>query len=205
MLTKLLSKPVGRWQMNTYVVICEDSGASAIIDPGADVAEILALAQGTHIEKILLTHAHPDHTGALAEVISASGAPVFLHPADAQEFDFEYDVPLADGDVIEVGSLRIRAIHTPGHTPGITCFDIGQNRVIVGDTIFVDGPGKTGSAKDFATTMHTMQNIVFAWPDVFEFYPGHGPSGRIREERPAFEAFVTRGWAPDLYGDVVWV
>ncbi len=204
MMAKLLSKSVGPWPMTTYVVICEDTGTSAIIDPGADAGDILALAQGTRIEKILLTHAHPDHIGALAEVKSGSGAPVYLHPAEGQDFGVGFDVPLADGDVVEVGSLRIRAIHTPGHTPGITCFDIGQNRVVVGDTIFVGGPGKTWSAEDFATTMHTLQTIVFAWPDELEFYPGHGPSGRIGEERPAFQAFVARGWAPELHGDVTW-
>jgi glyoxylase-like metal-dependent hydrolase (beta-lactamase superfamily II) len=74
----------------------------------------------------------------------------------------------------------------------------------VGDTLFVNGPGRTFSPDDFSTTMWTMQQIVFDWPDETEFYPGHGPSGTIGAERPAFEAFVKKGWSKDLEGDVTW-
>jgi glyoxylase-like metal-dependent hydrolase (beta-lactamase superfamily II) len=79
-----------------------------------------------------------------------------------------------------------------------------DQRALVGDTIFVGGPGRTGSPEDFALTMRTMRDVVFAWPDEMEFFPGHGPSGRIGIERPAFEAFVHRGWPADLQGDVAW-
>ena len=201
---KLLKIAVGSWPMTTYAVICEDTFSSAIIDPGADAEDILALVEGTQVEKILITHAHPDHVGALAEVKAATGAPVCLHPDDAQEFEVEYDIPLKDGGVIEIGNLRLGAIHTPGHTPGQTCFDLGDKRIIVGDTIFVNGPGHTRSPGDFTTTIGTLQKVIFAWPDETEFHPGHGPSGKIGEERPAFEAFVAQGWPPDLHGDVNW-
>jgi glyoxylase-like metal-dependent hydrolase (beta-lactamase superfamily II) len=86
----------------------------------------------------------------------------------------------------------------------MTCFDLGDKRVLVGDTVFVGGPGKTWSPEDFTLTMRTMQEIVFAWPDDTEFYPGHGPSGVIGEERSDFEAFLRRGWSDDLHGDVTW-
>jgi glyoxylase-like metal-dependent hydrolase (beta-lactamase superfamily II) len=201
---KLLKKAVGPWPMTTYAVVCEETLSSAIIDPGADAEDILALVEGTQVEKILITHAHPDHVGALAEVKAATGAPVCLHPTDAQEFEVEYDIPLKDGGVIEIGNLRLDAIHTPGHTPGQTCFDLGDKRIIVGDTIFVNGPGHTLSPEDFTTTINTLQKVIFAWPDETEFHPGHGPSGKIGEERPAFEAFVAQGWPPDLHGDVTW-
>jgi glyoxylase-like metal-dependent hydrolase (beta-lactamase superfamily II) len=82
--------------------------------------------------------------------------------------------------------------------------DLGDGRILVGDTIFVGGPGKTWSSDEFATTMRTMQEIVFKWPDETRFYPGHGPSGTIGAERPAFESFVARGWSSKLYGDVTW-
>jgi glyoxylase-like metal-dependent hydrolase (beta-lactamase superfamily II) len=86
----------------------------------------------------------------------------------------------------------------------MTCLDLGDGRILVGDTIFVGGPGKTWSGEDFATTMGTMQQIVFTWPDETQFFPGHGSSGVIGEERPVFEAFVTRGWSSKLHGDVTW-
>lgn len=208
---EIRTQAVGPWPMNTYVVLCTESRISAIIDPGADAERILALASGTKIDKILLTHAHPDHVGALAQVKAATGAPVYLHPAEAQTiagwFDEDdalvYDVPLADGDVVRVGNLHLRAVHTPGHTPGMISFVV-DHRIIVGDTLFVGGPGRTWSANDFATTMHTMREIVFRWPDQTEFYPGHGPAGTIGQERPAFEAFLARGWPDDLQGDVTW-
>jgi hydroxyacylglutathione hydrolase len=201
---RLITKEVGPWPMNTYLVVCEETLASVIVDPGADADTILSLAQGTRVQAILVTHGHPDHVGALAEVKAATGAPIYLHPKDADQFELAFDCPLQDGQVIPVGTLRVRAIHTPGHTPGMTCFDLGDGRILVGDTIFVGGPGKTWSTEDFATTMQTMQTIVFAWPDATRFYPGHGSSGTIGEERSAFEAFLQRGWPPDLFGDVTW-
>jgi glyoxylase-like metal-dependent hydrolase (beta-lactamase superfamily II) len=201
---KLLKKEVGPWPMNTYLIVDEDAGASAIVDPGAEADKILALAEGTRVEKILITHGHFDHVDALEEVKSTTGAPVYLHPAEAEKFGLPYDVPLSHDQSIPVGDLRVRTIHTPGHTPGMTCFDLGDGRIIVGDTIFVGGPGKTWSPEEFAATMRTMRAVVFQWPDETTFYPGHGPSGKIGEERPAFESFVARGWPAGLYGDVTW-
>lgn len=201
---KLIQREVGPWPMNTYLLICGSSHGSVVVDPGADPDVILEIAQGSRIEKILVTHGHMDHVGALQDLKQSTGAVVYLNPADAARFDLDYDIALQDGDLIQVGEYSLRAIQTPGHTPGMTCFDLGDGRVLVGDTVFVGGPGKTWSAEDFSTTMQTMQEIVFQWADDTRFYPGHGPSGRIGDERPAFEAFVKGGWLPDLYGDVTW-
>ena len=201
---KLLTQSVGPWPMNAYVVICEETATSAVIDPGAEVENILAMTAGTRIDKILLTHGHFDHVDALDELLETVPAPVYLHPADAEKFGLQFDTPLADGLHIPVGNLTLKAIHAPGHTPGQVCFDLGDGRIISGDTIFVGGPGKTWSATEFAQTMRTMQAIVFAWPDETQFSPGHGLNGIIGQERPAFETFLARGWDKNLYGDVTW-
>jgi glyoxylase-like metal-dependent hydrolase (beta-lactamase superfamily II) len=201
---KLIQQEVGPWPMNAYVVIDEVNRISAIIDPGADAEVLLSLVEGTQITAILITHGHADHVGALAEVKARTGAPVYMNQLDGDGFKLEFDIPLQDGQIIPIGDQQLRAIHTPGHTPGLTCLDLGDGRILVGDTIFVGGPGKTWSSEDFATTMHTMQEIVFEWSDETRFYPGHGPSGTIGQERPAFEAFVARGWSPNLNGDVTW-
>jgi glyoxylase-like metal-dependent hydrolase (beta-lactamase superfamily II) len=79
-----------------------------------------------------------------------------------------------------------------------------DGRAIVGDTIFQGGPGKTWSPQEFQTTLATMQQIVFQWPDETVCYPGHGPAFRLGDERPAFEAFLSRAHPADLCGDVTW-
>ena len=133
-----------------------------------------------------------------------TGAPVYLHPLDAEKFKLNFDHPLDKNIILKIGNLTLTTIHTPGHTPGQICFNLGKGRIIVGDTVFVGGPGKTWSPEDFSITMKNMQEIVFQWPDETQFFPGHGPSGHIGKERAAFEAFVAQGWSPDLYGDVTW-
>jgi hydroxyacylglutathione hydrolase len=204
MALELIKLEVGPWPMNSYILTCRESGISAIVDPGADVERILEATNRTQVTSILLTHGHPDHIGALEDVKQASGAPVYLHPLEAEHFNMPYDIPFVDGMFIQVGNYKVQAIHTPGHTPGMVCLDLRDGRVLVGDTLFRGGPGRTWSAADFKLTMQTMRQVVFTWPDETEFYPGHGDSGRIGDERPAYEAFAGRGWPSGLQGDVTW-
>jgi glyoxylase-like metal-dependent hydrolase (beta-lactamase superfamily II) len=204
MALNLIKQSVGPWPMNTYTVRCEDTMRSVIIDPGDEAGKILSKISDTQVIGILLTHGHFDHIQALSAVQADTNAPVYIHPLDAKKFDIKYDFPLRDGDRIKVGNGTIDIIHTPGHTPGQVCFDLGDGRIIVGDTVFVGGPGKTWSPEEFRTTITTMRNIVFKWHDDTEFFPGHGPSGVIGEQRSSFQTFIEQGWSEDLYGDVTW-
>lgn len=199
----LKSTEVGPWPMNSYALICPDTRQSVLIDPGADPESLMAMLVDSTPVAILLTHTHPDHIGALAEMRRQLQAPVYLHPAEPHD-NLAIDHWFADGDTFTLGRHTLRIVHTPGHTPGMVSLMLPDPRVIVGDTIFQGGPGKTWSAEDFITTLETMRRIVFTWPDDTECFPGHGPSFKIGDERPAFESFMGRSHPADLYGDVIW-
>ena len=195
---------IGPWPMNSYIIVCEETMVSAIVDPGADADQIINGVSDTKVERIIITHGHRDHIGALNQIRKYTEAPVMVHPADSTKFNIECDQPLSDGLIIKFGRINIGVIHTPGHTPGMISLSIGGDRVIVGDTIFVGGPGRTQTPDEFRITMETMKKIVFQWPDITQFYPGHGPSGKIGEERINYNRFVETGWSEHLCGDVTW-
>jgi glyoxylase-like metal-dependent hydrolase (beta-lactamase superfamily II) len=200
----LLKLEVGPWPMNSYIVCCRETKECAVIDPGADAKKILNAVSGLNIKFILITHGHADHIGALKEVGEKTGALICAHPENAARFKIDTDLELSDGDELRIGTYLLRTIHTPGHTAGQVCFDLLDGRIMVGDTVFAGGPGKTWSAEDFETTMENMQKIVFKWSDDTRFYPGHGPAGIIGEEWPAYEDFAAKGWKKGLFGDVSW-
>ena len=114
------------------------------------------------------------------------------------------DVDLNDDDLIEVGLLRIKVLHTPGHTPGSTCFLVGRY-LLSGDTIFPGGPGKTGTPADFAEIVKSIVTKILVLPDETEIHPGHGDSTILGTEKKAFAVFASRPHAPDLHGDVLWL
>jgi glyoxylase-like metal-dependent hydrolase (beta-lactamase superfamily II) len=201
---QLSTTQVGPYSMNTYVVVDEATKTSVIIDPGGDTDKILGLAAGSLVSKILITHGHADHVMVLDEIRAVTNAPIYIHPEDAGTYDIKYDFPLSNGQVLQIGNTNLSVIHTPGHTNGQCCFDIGGNRIIVGDTLFVGGPGRTASPGDFTQTMETMKNIVFKWPDECQFFPGHGPNGKIGIERSKYDNYVASGWSDGTCGDVTW-
>jgi hydroxyacylglutathione hydrolase len=194
---------VGPWPMNCYLVRCSATRQVVIVDPGEDAATILQAVGDAPVCCILLTHAHPDHVGALDAVRLATGAPVGLHPADAAAFGVEADFPLLDGMEVEVGCGRLTVTHVPGHTPGSVCLRL-NGQVAVGDAIFPGGPGHTVSPEALAQSLVSLGRTVFAWPDETELHPGHGDFTTVGAERAAFERFVADDHPPDLCGDVAW-
>jgi glyoxylase-like metal-dependent hydrolase (beta-lactamase superfamily II) len=113
------------------------------------------------------------------------------------------DRPLADGDEISVGSLRVRAIHTPGHTPGSTCF-IAAGNLFSGDTLFPGGPGRTQSPHDLEETIKSITSRLHTLPEETPVLPGHGGGTTIGESKREYAVFASRQRPPDLCGDVTW-
>jgi len=194
---------LGPYGTNAYVLICRRTGGSVVVDAPGEAAKISELLKGTTPRYILITHSHLDHTGALAELKSALGVPVAVHAADAGRLPVAADKLLNHGDVISFGDLTLSVLHTPGHTPGSLCFLTGAY-LIAGDTIFPDGPGKTGSPADFKKIVESLTTKIFTLPDGIQIFPGHGSSTRLEKERRAFEAFSARPRAAELCGNVLW-
>jgi hydroxyacylglutathione hydrolase len=203
--TQLELRPcqVGPWPMNTYALICPTTGQSVLFDPGADPETLTAMLDGSTPIAILLTHTHRDHVGALDEMCQRLGVPVMGH-RNAIKNGFALDRTLATGDEVTVGAHQLRIYETPGHIDDQICLALqNDNRIIVGDTIFAGGPGRTGSPEAFRTTLTTLRNVVLTWPDDSICYPGHGPHFRLGDIRPAVEAFVTKDHG-DFHGDAEW-
>lgn len=183
---------VGSWENNAYVVSCNATGAGVIVDAAAEPDVIIGAAAGIAVEAILTTHGHFDHVGAAGAVASALNVPWRLHAADAEIFQLDPDEPLVPG-TIDVGRTSIRAIHTPGHTPGSTCFVV-DGVVLSGDTLFPGGPGATrGPGADFATIMDSL-GVLFTLPSDTLVLPGHGLDTTIGTEAPHAAEWRARGW-----------
>lgn len=194
---------VGPWPMNTYALVCPETKQSVLFDPGADPTTLSDLLVGTNPIAILLTHSHPDHIGVLGEMRKRLDVPLMAHP-NATQRDIQADRWLDHGDTVAVGRYTLQVSYAPGHIDDQICFAIADDhRIIVGDTIFAGGPGKTWSAAGFQTTLQTLRTVVLPWPDDTVCYPGHGPSFRLGDIRAAVAAFVEKDHG-DFYGDAEW-
>jgi len=194
---------LGPFGTNAYILVCRNTAQSVVVDAPADAGKILQLLKETSPQYILITHNHMDHTGALSDLKSTLGVPIAAHPADAGRLPVSADQMLNDGDVITFGDVHLSVLHTPGHTAGSICFLTG-NYLIAGDTIFPDGPGKTGSPADFKKIVESLTGKIFVLPDDTQIFSGHGKSTILGKERQAFEAFSARPLDPNICGDVLW-
>jgi len=180
---------VGPYENNVYVLT---SGDTAVIVDGADDApRILREVEGLTVEAILETHDHADHVQALPELVDALQVPVLASDADTWPVPAR---PLKDGDHVRVGGHEIQALHTPGHTPGSTCYLVG-GFLFSGDTLFPGGPGNTkGDPARFAEIMTSLDALFARLPDETRICPGHGVDSTIGRERPYVETWRARGW-----------
>lgn len=195
---------LGPFGTNSYLLICQKTGASVIVDAPGNAEKVLKLLEGTHPKYILMTHNHMDHVDALAALKSALNVPLAAHEDDAGGLPVKPEQFLNDGDTISFGEIQLKVLHTPGHTPGSLCF-LTDSYLISGDTIFPGGPGKTWSPDDFKKIVESLTNKIFTLPDETQVYPGHGDATVLKKEKHEFEAFSSKPHDPDLCGDVVWL
>ena len=190
---------------NTYIIQDEISKETMVVDPGAEVEKIVEMLDimNSKLKYIYLTHCHGDHIGAVQELKEQRGGMVLIHRFDADglinenislttyigvDASFETDSRLDDNDLIHLGNLEFKVIHTPGHTKGgssLYCEE--ESFVLTGDTLFRGTWGRTdlpsGSIEDI---MDSIANKLLTLPDDTIIYPGHGKSTIIREEKPIY-------------------
>jgi len=186
---------VGPMDNNVYVLRCTETGEAVLLDAANEHDRLLELCRDLGVGQVLETHGHWDHIQAVPELREA-GYSVHVTPEDAGMLP-SYDELLGDDAVIEVGRLRLRTIHTPGHTPGSMCFRLEHAPVLFsGDTLFPGGPGNTGfEGGDFPTIITSIEDRLFRplAPETLVL-PGHGDATTIGDESPHLQEWVDRGW-----------
>lgn len=185
---------VGTMGNNCYILVDADTNDAIMIDAAWEPDRILAEAEGLKIQRILTTHGHEDHHAALDPVRQKLGVPGGIGTADADMLKSRPDFTVQDGETFRFGRHELRAIHTPGHTPGSTCFLIGKH-LFTGDTLFPGGPGNTkGDQQRFSQIIDSIRSRLFSLPDDTHVYPGHGADTTIGTEKPHLQEWIDRGW-----------
>lgn len=194
---KIKRIPAGMYAANCYILIDEESQLGCIVDPGGDEDFIIKHVENSNINVkfILLTHGHLDHVGAVNSLKEKYNIPVYINVKDKVLMEDRENVfgpmwnetsedsELADGDIIELGDLKIKCIETPGHTPGGMCFAV-ENVVFTGDTLFHGSIGRTDfPGGDYKQLINSIKTKLMILPDDTVVLPGHESESSIKFER----------------------
>lgn len=192
---------------NCYIVEDEVTKETMVIDPGAEPNKIIDMLDSLGVEKlkyIYLTHCHGDHFGGIIELKEKKGGKVLIHRDDAEglynkdisltyyigmdDIKLEADSRVDEGDVIHLGNLEFKVIHTPGHTKGCSCLYCEKEGLLFsGDTLFKGTWGRTDlPTSSFPDIIASITNKLAVLPDDTIVYPGHGNITRIKEEEPIY-------------------
>jgi glyoxylase-like metal-dependent hydrolase (beta-lactamase superfamily II) len=189
----------GSWEVDNNIWIVGDDSEVIVIDAAHD-AEAIADAVGSrHVVAIVCTHGHNDHITVAPELSALLDAPVLLNPGDTMLWEMTHAAlpfhTLRDGQTLRAGGIELRAIATPGHSPGSTClYAPALGAVFSGDTLFHGGPGATGrSFSDFGTILASINDKLGALPADTLVCTGHGDSTKIGEELVHYDEWVARG------------
>ena len=191
---------VGPLDTNAYVIADEETKHAAIIDPGDEPDRILDFVRekGLKVDIIMCTHGHFDHIGAVGDIKKETGAKLVIHNADMDTYSAAKDqaalwgygvedLPQPDGfvdeaDEVQVGNVKLKVLHTPGHSPGGICL-YGEGVLITGDTIFQGSVGRTDFPGGSIEMLKKSFKRLIDFPENTEVYPGHGPETTIGRER----------------------
>jgi glyoxylase-like metal-dependent hydrolase (beta-lactamase superfamily II) len=208
--------PVTHVQQNCSVIWCAETLRGAVVDPGGEIDRIRAFIdeQGIEVERLLVTHGHPDHAGATADLAAILGVPIEgPHRAEARviarmqsiaaEHGFEGCRPftpdrwLEHGDTIQVGNQQLLMLHCPGHTDGhAVYYSEAAKLAFVGDILFKNAVGATGTPENHLKLMYSIRRILFPLGDDVVFVPGHDMLSTFGDER-VFNPYVSDFAAED--------
>jgi glyoxylase-like metal-dependent hydrolase (beta-lactamase superfamily II) len=186
---------VGPVDNNVFVIRCTETGEAVLLDAANEHDRLLELCETLGVRTVLETHGHWDHIQAIPAVRDA-GYQVGVTAEDAAMLP-SYDYLLEDDTVVDIGRLRIRTVHTPGHTPGSMSFHVENTPLLFsGDTLFPGGPGATQfEGGDFDLIIKSIEDRIFR---VFDgdtiVLPGHGDDTTIGTESGSLDEWVARGW-----------
>lgn len=193
---------VGAIVSNAYLLVCQKTGDSVLVDTPGDAGKLLEQMKGTNPRYVLITHNHFDHLMAFEEVRSRLRVPVAAHPLD--DLPLPPDILLNDGDTVSFGNIELEVLHTPGHTPGSICF-YTDKYLISGDTLFPGGPGKTRSPEALKQIIDSITTKILSLPDETQVFSGHGDPTVLKKEKGEIAVFKSRRHDPNLCGDIVWL
>jgi glyoxylase-like metal-dependent hydrolase (beta-lactamase superfamily II) len=189
---------------NVYILIDQEIKKCMVIDAANDVERIMSEMEGCNLEIILQTHMHNDHTMALKGLSMKTGASIYVHPDEPFRGEYGNVIFLKDGMEIDMGLIKLKVLHTPGHTKGSVCF-LMDKFLFCGDTIFPGGPGKTSSPSDFERIVKSIVEKLYVLPDETILLPGHGESITIGQSKLEYKAFASKKRDKIPWGDVLWL